>query len=276
MSDETPLKFSPVQLLVVGTGIQWGGQTTLAAQRAISGADKVFFAVTDPWAARWIRTLNTTAESFAYPRDGRPRRQIYRAMVQRVLSALAEKQRVCAVFYGSPGVLTWPAHAAVREARRQGFAARMLPGVSSLDCLFADLAVDPGEGGCQIYESGEFLRRGVQCDPHSHLILCQVAMIGNGGPFDARDGDGIRRGLGELREQLRATFPPGHPVVVYDAASRPTSSHRAQTLSLRALPEATIRETSTVYVPPLARSRTHTKQPRAYHQAPHEFPGIPE
>ena len=38
--------------------------------------------------------------------------------------------RVCAVFYGHPGVFVYPSHEAIRRARAEGFAARMLPALT--------------------------------------------------------------------------------------------------------------------------------------------------
>ncbi|HHF7375804.1 hypothetical protein [Legionella bozemanae] len=35
----------------------------------------------------------------------------------------------------------------------------ILPGISSLDCLFCDLRVDPGSCGIQAYESTEFINK---------------------------------------------------------------------------------------------------------------------
>jgi precorrin-3B methylase len=141
---------SGASLIVVGTGIQWAGQTTHAARRAIEQAERVLFAVADPWTVRWVRSLHPGAESLPYPQDGRPRRQIYREMVDRILAELHQGLRVCAVFYGHPGVLTRASHEAILAARNAGWPAQMLPGVSALDCLYADLGVDPGQAGCQI------------------------------------------------------------------------------------------------------------------------------
>ena len=97
-------------LIVVGTGIQWGGQTTLAARAAIEKADCVLFAVADEHTAHWIRTLAPGAESLRYPRDGRPRKQIYREMVERIVSEVRNGKKVCTVFYGHPGVLADAPH----------------------------------------------------------------------------------------------------------------------------------------------------------------------
>ena len=49
-------------------------------------------------------------------------------MVEEILAAVREGKRVCAVFYGHPGVYVKPSHEAVRRARKEGFEARMLPG----------------------------------------------------------------------------------------------------------------------------------------------------
>src|SRR5262245_19394922 len=123
-------------LLVVGAGIRTYSHLTREAEKAISAADRVLFAVQDAVTVRAIRTLRSDAESLAYPRDGRPRRRIYEDMVERVVAEVLRGQHVCVVFYGHPGVLADASHEAVRRVSQQGLVARMCPGVSFLDCLF--------------------------------------------------------------------------------------------------------------------------------------------
>jgi len=246
---------SPASLIVVGTGIQWAGQTTLAAQRAIERAERVLFAVADPWSARYIRSLSGNAQSFEYPRDGRPRRQIYHDMVAQILAELRRGHQVCAVFYGSPAILTYPAHEAVRRSRAEGFAAWMLPAVSSLECLFADLDIDPVERGCQVFEAGRFLDSRFLIDPRAHLILCQIALIGNTGTFDRADGIRRRSGLRLLGRRLAEIFPPEHEGILYEAAAHPLAHPRAERVLLAELGEADTSEISTLYVPPLTPPR---------------------
>lgn len=236
-------------LVVLGTGIQWAGQTTLAARRSLEAADSVLFAVADPWAAGWLLSVCPQAKSLPYPRNGRPRKLIYAAMVERILSELEAGQRVCAAFYGSPTLLTEPAHQAVAAARAAGFFAQMLPGVSAFDCLCADLNIDGAKGGCQLYEASDLLLRPRKLDPHAHLVLFQVAMIGNRGAFD-RNVDRIQKTLMLLTERLLSVYPREHPIVVYEAAAHPLQEPRVETILLRNLPAAEIRELSTLYVPP--------------------------
>lgn len=241
-------------LLIVGTGIQWAGHATAAARNAIAQAQRVFFAVADPFTARWVLELNPDAEPLPYPRDGSPRGDIYREMVARVMAAVREGAKVCAVFYGHPGVLTTPAHELVREAQEQGFAVRMHPGVSALACLFADLAVDPGHAGLQMFEATDWLTRPRSCDVHTPLVLWQVAGVGTVGAHDASCRTRIRRGLALLGEALCRVFGPAHRGILYEAAVLPTQTPRTETVALAELADAELTAMTTLYVPALGRA----------------------
>jgi len=241
-------------LLIVGTGIQWAGQTTLAARGAIERADRVFYAVADPLAARWIKSLNASAEALPYPRDGRPRRSIYQEMTDLLLAAVRQGQRVCAVFYGHPGVLANTPHQLLQEARREGLSVRMLPGVSALDCLYTDLGVDPGRDGCQVYEATDFLLRSRLVDARVPLILCQVGLIGEEGVFDPSRTERIRSGLTVLAEVLGRHYPADTACVLYEAATHPLEPARMERVALRALADAPVSAVSTLYVPPRERT----------------------
>lgn len=237
-------------LTIVGTGIQLGGHLTLAAKAWIEQADKVLFAVADPVTAKWLRSLNPSAEALPYNTDRDRRRQTYAEMVDRILSAVREGGNICAVFYGHPGVFADPAHAAIATARREGYSAQMLPGVSAEDCLFADVGVDPGKGGCQNFEATDFLIRQRKFDPHSHLILWQIALIGNLGFY--REGS-QERGLTVLAEVLQRHYSANHEAIVYEAAVYyPVCQPVIDRIALHSLPKAKVTTVSTLYVPPLA------------------------
>lgn len=237
-------------LTVVGTGIQLVGHLTLAAKAWIEQADKVLFAVADPVTAKWLRSLNPTAESLPYNANNQRRREAYQEMVEQILAAVRQGLDVCAVFYGHPGVFADPAHAAIRQAHREGFRAQMLPGISAEDCLFADLGFDPGKNGCQSFEATDFLIRRRKFDPTSALILWQIAMVGNLGFY--KEGGNLR-GLRVLAEVLETHYDSNHEVIVYEAAVYyPVCEPVIQPIPLFKLPEASITQVSTLYVPPKA------------------------
>src|SRR5919197_1068481 len=106
---------------------------------AIEGADELFYVASDPVASDWLEVLHPNAHSLnPLYRIGEPRIDTYEAMVDTILSSVRQGRRVCAAFYGHPGVFVYPSHEAIRQARDEGFEARMLPAVSAEDCLFAD------------------------------------------------------------------------------------------------------------------------------------------
>src|SRR5215467_11549760 len=137
---------------------------------------------------------------------GESRADAYEAMVVDILDHVRRGLDVCAVFYGHPGVFVAPSHEVVRRAREVGFPARMLPGVSAEDCLFADLGVDPARFGCQSYEATDFLVRPRAIDTSTTLVLWQVGTVGSEGA----SAEAQPTGLGVLVERLLADYPPGH------------------------------------------------------------------
>jgi hypothetical protein len=145
-----------------------------------------------------------------------------------------------------------PSHAAIRQARAEGFAAAMCPGVSAEDCLFADLGIDPGVHGCQSFEATDFLIRRRRFDPHSSLLLWQVGLVGE---LHKRARYDVRRGLAVLVEELRAFYPPEHEVILYEAARVATAQPDIRRLALAALPVTRIQPIATLYVPPVGPAR---------------------
>lgn len=237
-------------LTVVGTGIQLVGHLTLAAKAWIEQADQVLFAVADPVTAKWLQSLNATAQALPYNTDNQRRTETYREMVETILAPVRQGLSVCAVFYGHPGVFADPAHEAIKQARREGFRAQMLPGISAEDCLFADLGLDPGKNGCQSFEATDFLIRRRQFDPTSSLILWQIAFTGNLGFYQEK---GHLHGITVLTEVLETHYASDHEVIVYEAAVYyPVCEPVIQPIPLFKLPETSVSLVSTLYVPPLA------------------------
>jgi uncharacterized protein YabN with tetrapyrrole methylase and pyrophosphatase domain len=238
-------------LVVVGTGIQFVGHITLAAKGWIEKADKVLFAVAEPAIAWWIQRLNPTAEQVLVDIDGfvdKPRMEMYHEMVERILMYVRQGLKVCAVFYGHPGVFVYATHEAIRRARLEGFRAQMLPGISAEDCLFADLGLDPGRKGCQSFDATDFLIHRRKFDTSSALILWQIAVIGD--PSFKKDGRYDLHGLPVLVEVLEEHYGPEHEVIVYEASEYAVCEPVIQCVPLAKLTEAEITTASTLYVPP--------------------------
>jgi uncharacterized protein YabN with tetrapyrrole methylase and pyrophosphatase domain len=237
-------------LTIVGTGIGLVGQATLEAADRMSRCEKLLHLVANPVMEAWVRGLNPTAESLAdcYA-PGKPRAASYAEMVERILSAVRTGADVCVAFYGHPGVFVNPSHRAIRLARLEGFHARMLPGVSAEDCLFADLGVDPADAGCQSFEATDFLEAQRTFDPSSTLVLWQIAAIRQNSVDGSQE---IRqRGLKALARFLQRRYPRHHEVVVYEAAQLPICDPIIMRVPLSELGRTVVPALATLYVPPL-------------------------
>lgn len=236
-------------LTIAGTGIRTSLQTTAEARAAIERADKVLFLL-DTVGAKWIETLNRTAQSLdhLYSAD-RPRTETYRAMVEEIMSWVERGLDVCVAFYGHPGVLVDPSHHALRRARDAGFEARMLPGVSAEDCLIADVGFDPGECGLHSYEASEFLLHDRTADPTVHLILWQIGAVGQKRARRGPDPAALRI----LMERLAGAYGQDHEVMLYQASPYPIGGPIIARIPLGDLASVDVPPMSTLYVPPSAK-----------------------
>jgi precorrin-6B methylase 1 len=237
-------------LTAVGIGVSVGSHATLQATREIERADVVLTLVPDRVAEHWIRSLNERAESLgASYVPGRNRSELYEEMAEAMLEHVRGGKRVCGVAFGHPGIVATPFHRAVERAREEGFEATMFPAVSSLDCLFADLGVDPARDGCSVYDATEFLARPRNVDPTSALVLFQLGVIGD--PTVPSASTAPSAGLRRLSATLSAVYGRSHRVAAYVAAQHVIQQPRIDWIELERLASATIDRSATLYVPPL-------------------------
>jgi uncharacterized protein YabN with tetrapyrrole methylase and pyrophosphatase domain len=240
-------------LVIVGTGISIVGQMTTESLAWIRCAERFFYAVNEPIAAQIIRTINAEAEPTSLSKfyiPDVPRRQIYEAMAERLLTSVRAGYMTVAAFYGHPGVFAYPAHRAIAQARLEGYKAKMLPAVSAEDCLFADLGIDPCTFGCQSLEATDFLLTTRPIDTSGYLILWQISVLG----YSTYEPNGYdKRALPLLIEKLSRLYSPEHEVVVYEAATMFGGCASIQTMPIARLLEAKLSEASTLFIPPLAK-----------------------
>ena len=244
-------------LIAVGTGIRAVGQLTTEAIAWMERADRLLYSVRDPVAEATILQLNPKgAESLtSMYAPGKPRIESYHEMVDRILECVRSGMLTCVATYGHPGVFSYPVHAAIQQARAEGFRARMLPGISAEDCLFADLGIDPATCGCQSFEATDFLLHGRAVDASAALILWQIGVVGDV-LYSSSSYDLSLLPL--LVNRLCRVYPPDHVCTVYEAAIYPGTESTIVQAPIREIGNMPISWASTLYVPP---SRPSTPDP---------------
>lgn len=243
-------------LVCVGLGMTLGAHINPRSRSYIEQAEVVFAAVSDPLVELWLQQMHADVRSLQpYYGDGKSRHQTYREMVEAMLAEVRLGKRVCGAFYGHPGVFALAPHEAIAQARGEGYAAHMEPGISAEDCLYADLGIDPGRYGCQHFEASQFMAYTRRIDPSAFLILWQVGVAGD---CDSRRLATDPAYVQLLVDLLSEDYPVQHPVTIYEAATLAIAPPRIETLALRDLAVSQLRLQSTLVVPPARAMMSNT------------------
>lgn len=235
-------------LACVGIGITLGSHITPLARSHIEKADVVFAAVSDGVVELWLKEMHPDVRSLQpLYAEGKHRMETYRGMVDAMLTEVRAGKRVCGVFYGHPGIFAWAPHRAIKVAREEGYPAHMEPGISSEDCLYADLGIDPGAVGCQHFETTQYMVYRRNVDPSAWLILWQVGLAGERTGHRFATGQAYRQVLVDV---LARDYPADHEVIIYCAATLPFQTPRMERIPLSQLPLADLTAAETLAVPP--------------------------
>lgn len=235
-------------LVVVGSGIKFYSHLTVESKAYIEQSEKVLYLVNEPAMKAWIQKANSNTESLdsiymSYPL----RENSYAAITEYILTTLYLDIHLCVVLYGHPCVFANPALNAVIRAKNEGYFAKILPGISTEDCLFADLLIDPATHGCLSIEATDLVVYQRKLDVSCHVIVWQVSVIGMLG--HSKDYDN-QKGLNLLYAHLIKYYPMHHELISYSASQYPGLEPSIKKFTLSELREIAFSRTSTLYIPP--------------------------
>jgi len=201
----------------------------------------------------WIQQLNPSSESLDHLYTQHLLRiDCYKAISKYILETLQNYKHICVVMYGHPAVFAQPALDTVKQAKKNGYFAKILPAISAEDCLFADLLIDPGSYGCQSFEATDFLIHRRQFDTKSHLILWQVGVIG---ALTHVKNFNDKNGISILANYLKQFYLPEHSVIAYEASQYPSFEPRIEEIALKQLANIVLSRITTLYVPPSGKAK---------------------
>jgi precorrin-6B methylase 1 len=235
-------------LACVGMGITLGSHLTPLARDHIEQADVVFAALSDHIVEIWLQRMNPNVHSLQpYYGEGKSRIKTYQEWVDLMMTEVRAGKRVCAVFYGHPGIFAWSPHEAIEVARAEGFQAYMEPGISAEDCLYADVGIDPGRVGCQHFEASQLLFYDHRINPAGYVVLWQAALVGDWSLTRFQTGPAYRQ---VLVDRLSQEYSLDHEVIIYHGATLPIDQPQIRRIALRDLPDTTLTSQETLVLPP--------------------------
>lgn len=248
-------------LIVVGSGIKSVGHLTIETQGWIKYSDVVLYCVADPATEIWIKE-NSRYSIDLYQFYGNDKRRLdtYHDMADEMLKYVRRGKDVCGVFYGHPGVFVYPSHRAVQIARSEGYKAAILPAISALDCLYADVGVDPSSKGSQTVEATDLLLRKRRLNTDGHVVVWQIGCVGDLG-FNFAGYD--NRNLNILVDYLESCYDKNHEVVHYQGSQYPMCPSVVERMPLDALRTAKVTGISTLYIPPQDEIETDIEMARS-------------
>ncbi|MFJ4344391.1 SAM-dependent methyltransferase [Pseudomonas sp. NPDC089401] len=252
-ASETPAASKPTagQLTIIGSGIETMG-FSVGDEALLKAADKVFYCVADPATTVWLKHLRPDAfDLYVLYDDNKVRYHTYMQMSEAMLHPVRQGEHVVAVFYGHPGIFVLSTHRAIAIARREGYPAVMRAGICALDCLCADLGIDPCHPGLQTHEATDMLVRDRAPDTSLHVVLWQVGLIGEMG--FRREGY-LNENFSILVQYLQQHYGDDYPITHYIASRYPGVAPVIEHFPLSTLhdPQVQVRFTgiSTFYIAP--------------------------
>ncbi|MBN5930131.1 SAM-dependent methyltransferase [Legionella pneumophila] len=241
------------KLIVVGSGIKSVAHLTEETKRIIQNSDKVLYLVNEELLKQWIIRESKSTESLEPIYFNSTRRiDAYTNITSEIVRSYYQYTNLCVIFYGHPTVFAESALQAVKIIQEEQGNASILPAISSMDCLFSDLQIDPGTQGCFSIDATELLIYERKLDIQSHVILWQIANLGM---YNRQQTSK----LNVLKDYLTNHYSNEQLICLYEAALYPTQRPRIEWLKLSDLEKVKISPISSIYIPPSPPKKLSTK-----------------
>ena len=236
-------------IVIVGSGIKVPAQLTIEAVAALEHSSEIWTNLPEPEHAELVQHIGRGVNSlWPFFHSDRPRIDNYRDIVAHIISRAACLPSVAYLTQGHPLVLDKVTTELLRHGQQAGIAVSVLPGISSLDTILADVQYEPARG-LQIFDATNFVRAGLAVDARAGLLLLQPGVFGIDTPRTTSDAP--PPDIGPLRDVLCKIYPPGHPAILVRSATASMKARQFPTTvgGLTSVPPAML-TWSTLWIPP--------------------------
>lgn len=238
------------KLYIAGTGIKSIAHLTNEVVAAIKACEKTLYLLNEPILKDYVKKLaNSSFDLDEIYFSHRKREDAYNAISRYIISELSSHNPIALIAYGHPFFCSSPFLYTAQKAENTECDIIVMPGISSLDCLLADLKIDPLHLGLQMYEATHLLNSNKLIDTSSNLIILQCGYI-NVREHVHTVVDNHSYSL--LKEYLRNYYPNNHSIVIYEASLYPSVPPVTQTCLISEIDSYTPEALATIYIPALS------------------------
>ncbi|HMD98387.1 MAG TPA: SAM-dependent methyltransferase [Terriglobia bacterium] len=238
-------------LWIAGLGVRAVNQVTREVERALRASREVLYldagVATKPYLEGLCPEITSLFEQ-SYSED-RPRINAYAHMAICVIQAALEHPPVTFAIHGHPLVAVHAPFLVLEMAKALDLQVEILPGISALDALLADLRLDPVVHGIQMYEATDLLlrRRPLQSDVAA--VIWQIGPLETG--LHSQRISRPER-FSRFIAHLRQFYPARHQVVAIYCSPHPLMPPVMLRFALEDMGQQAeeIHSGFTLYVPP--------------------------
>ncbi len=166
-------------IYIVGLGVLNVDQITRETERVLRESNEVLYVDTGVATRAYLEGLCPRVTSLfetSYEEDAH-RLSAYHHMAARVVDAAMDHPPVTFAMHGHPTVGAYAPFLIRDMAGLLNLDVLVLPGVSAMDCLFAELMVDPCVGGLQMVEATDLLLRRRPLQPDVPALIWQIGCV---------------------------------------------------------------------------------------------------
>lgn len=241
---------SPVDIYIIGTGMVGYSQMTIEAQSTLEAAERIYLVHYQDTVYEYMEEHAETIPLTAEYTEGEARQHTYDRMAEQVLDGAEELEGpVVFALYGHPMVFVSPTRWVLDRAPDRGLEVEVLPGISSMDCLYTDIGLDPAAHGLQMIGATDLLLRDYEIQPNMPAMIWQIGSVETV-LYNTADNDPKR--FTRIREYLQQYYPDDHIVYLLQTATYPITESKQIEFTLEEFEQMhdRINDIQTLYVPP--------------------------
>lgn len=231
-------------LIIAGTGIKSLAHLTREVEVQLLNADMVLYLLNEPLMVDWVsqKAKRSIDLNDIYHRN-QNRDVSYKKICDEVVYQTQIYNKVCFLVYGHPTLLSDTVQRLLNNSNLQAHIV-VIPGISSLDCLLADLTVDPIDGIFAI-EATRLILGKIDIQTQLHTIIWQIGMICNQSTASSYSQ------LDLLQSKLLKFYDKQQELILYEASLYPHLPPRITKTKIYDLCTENISRLTTAYIPPV-------------------------
>jgi uncharacterized protein YabN with tetrapyrrole methylase and pyrophosphatase domain len=162
-------------LTIIGAGLHSYYHLTVEACSLIADARLVFYSGHEKFLREFVSALNPNARCFMDYQIGVFRPELYRTVAEQIVEEAAREPGVVVLELGSAVVTNSVTQLALRAARQRGLSVCIVPGVTSIETVLAEMGYDPTSTGLQVFQAQNLLLQRSQIATSCAALILQPA-----------------------------------------------------------------------------------------------------